>query len=230
MTDQPNKKIRILPKGPYLVPAGVPLKQNIINPDQSGHSKNWKEGKTYDTSGKPYSLCRCGHSENKPFCDGKHAQANFDGTEKADNVLYKEAAKCYEGEKVNLLDRESLCAVARFCDRGETVWNLAEKGDEASVNLAIEEACACPAGRLTITDKQGNAVEPDLPREIGVVEDPAKNIKGPLWVKGGIELEGQIKYETRNRMALCRCGESKNMPFCDASHFRCKHMKGLDKA
>jgi CDGSH-type Zn-finger protein len=28
----------------------------------------------------PVALCRCGHSSNKPFCDGTHATINFDGT------------------------------------------------------------------------------------------------------------------------------------------------------
>ncbi|MEE3152003.1 MAG: CDGSH iron-sulfur domain-containing protein, partial [Acidobacteriota bacterium] len=27
-----------------------------------------------------YALCRCGHSKNKPFCDGKHKQASFADT------------------------------------------------------------------------------------------------------------------------------------------------------
>jgi CDGSH-type Zn-finger protein len=55
--------------------------------------------------------------------------------------------------------------------------------------------------------------------------------RGPLWVKGGIGLEGAkgVKYETRNRMTLCRCGESSNMPFCDATHLHCPHMKGADE-
>jgi CDGSH-type Zn-finger protein len=28
----------------------------------------------------PMVMCRCGHSSNKPFCDGTHATIDFDGT------------------------------------------------------------------------------------------------------------------------------------------------------
>ena len=48
----------------------------------------------------------------------------------------------------------------------------------------------------------------------GVVDD------GPLWVTGGIAVEGADgeTYEVRNRATLCRCGASKNKPFCDGEH------------
>jgi len=36
------------------------------------------EGKQFGLSGRTtISLCRCGHSENKPFCDGAHKTSAF---------------------------------------------------------------------------------------------------------------------------------------------------------
>ncbi len=42
------------------------------------------EGKEFDLSGRAaISLCRCGHSEDKPFCDGSHKKVNFQSEIKA---------------------------------------------------------------------------------------------------------------------------------------------------
>lgn len=44
--------------------------------------------------------------------------------------------------------------------------------------------------------------------------------KGPLFVSGNVEVvdaEGN-KFETKQQFALCRCGLSKNKPFCDGTH------------
>ncbi len=42
------------------------------------------EGKEFDLKGKTaFSLCRCGHSQNKPFCDGSHARVGFQADDSA---------------------------------------------------------------------------------------------------------------------------------------------------
>jgi nucleotide-binding universal stress UspA family protein/nitrite reductase/ring-hydroxylating ferredoxin subunit len=71
----------------------------------------------------------------------------------------------------------------------------------------------CPSGALTYEIEEA-INEPDIPREISVVDD------GPLWVTGGIPITRSdgIPLEIRNRITLCRCGRSGNKPLCDGSH------------
>lgn len=227
-----TKKIKIIPGGPYEVTADIPLNHATIVPDARGAGLKWDVGTPYETPGdEPYHLCRCGHSRIKPFCDGTHEDVMFHDEEVARDASYDENAKCYEGDTVDLLDDEDLCAVARFCDRGEQVWTYAVASSQPGFEKeAIYQACACPGGRLTIRRKTGEKIEPALPQEISTIEDPAKEHRGPLWVKGGIQVEGADGrlYHVRNRVTLCRCGQSDNMPFCDATHLQCDHMKGLD--
>jgi hypothetical protein len=64
------------------------------------------------------------------------------------------------------------------------------------------------------------AIEPEFPPSIALVEDPHQGVSGPLWVRGGIEVIAAdgTPYELRNRVTLCRCGQSNNKPFCDGTH------------
>lgn len=231
MSDNIERKIRILMDGPYEVSGRVPLGKDIMQCDADGVSHAWEKGESYQPGGEPYYLCRCGRSRTKPYCDGTHEDIGFCGHEHAERTPYADSAALQEGETINLLDDESLCAGARFCDSGVTVWGAVERSaDPAYAEMAIQESCACPGGRLTVVDKDGTPVEPDLPREIGLVNDPYADFRGPLWVKGGIAIEGARgeRYEVRNRVTLCRCGESRNQPYCDGSHYTCGHMRGQD--
>jgi CDGSH-type Zn-finger protein len=76
-------KITIRKNGPYRIEAP----EGIIELVDA-------EGNKYDLTGKPaFSLCRCGGSVNKPFCDGTHSKIGFQGAELA--------VKAAEQEKVD---------------------------------------------------------------------------------------------------------------------------------
>jgi len=63
-------KISVKPNGPYRVEGSVKL----VDAD----------GREWDLTGKPaFSLCRCGGSVNKPFCDGTHSKIGFQAAEAA---------------------------------------------------------------------------------------------------------------------------------------------------
>ncbi len=228
-----EKKIKIIEHGPYVVSGGVPMQEATIQTNEQNHSESWQQGHRYETTEKPYSLCRCGHSQNKPYCDGAHTKNSFDGAENKELKPYAQRCKVYEGARLNLLDDVSLCCSVRFCDRGIGAWTAAiESYTEEKLQLAILECAQCASGRLTVVDKRtGEILEPKLEKEISPIQDSPADCLGPLWVKGGITLEGAdgTVYETRNRMTLCRCGESINMPFCDISHRHCRHMQGIQE-
>lgn len=72
MTDPtlPGVTITVRENGSYLVEGPV----RLVDAD----------GNEYDLSGKTrFSLCRCGGSTRKPFCDGTHSRIGFQGAERA---------------------------------------------------------------------------------------------------------------------------------------------------
>jgi len=214
-------KIEVTKNGPYLVSGGPPLSEQHIVTNAEGDSLDYREGKKFAAEGQ-YALCRCGRSGNKPFCDGTHGKVRFDGTETASHEPYLEQAETIDGPTVRLTDAESLCAFARFCDPKGRIWNLVAQTDDPEARKIVEyEAAHCPAGRLVVWDKKtGQPIEPKFKPSLGLIEDTAKKVSGPIWVRGGIPVisaDGKT-YETRNRMTLCRCGQSNNKPFCDGSH------------
>lgn len=211
-------RIKITENGPYIVTGGVPLKEKIIVPQ--GKAYIFKDGRQLPQAAS-YALCRCGKSKNHPFCDSSHENVKFNKTERAARDLFIERADRIAGPDLDLLD-DGRCAFARFCHREEgTAWTLTLHSDNPACRAeAIIAATECPAGRLEVYDKNGQLIEPQLEAGIDIIQDPDEEVSGPIYVKGGIPIESAdgTTYETRNRVTLCRCGKSKNMPFCDATH------------
>jgi CDGSH-type Zn-finger protein len=214
-------RVRITKDGPYIVTGAVPLSTTTIGVDERGECVEWIEGERLDAPD-TYALCRCGRSSTKPFCDGTHSSAGFDGSETADRAPFDDRATVLTGPGIDVADVEDLCAKARFCYSWGTLWRSVPLTDDPAVAERVKlQAWLCPAGRYVPRDKAtGEAMEPDLEPSIGLVQDPQRGVSGGLWVRGGIPVESAdgTGYEVRSRVTLCRCGGSHNKPFCDGTH------------
>jgi len=94
------------------------------------------------------SLCRCGRSRHKPFCDGSHHPAGF-----------RDPGDVFEG-------------------------------------------------------RVGEATEPAGPLRVSARLNGPLRLAGPFTI---VSADGRVR-RSGGEVALCRCGQSRNKPFCDASH------------
>lgn len=164
------------------------------------------------------ALCRCGGSNIKPYCDGTHARIGFSSAKSPERT--PDRLDTYEGKEIVVLDNRGTC-----CHYGNCTDHLAEVFHVASEPFVTPDGApaeaveaivrACPSGALgLIRDGVTYAGEEREP-EIYVAENAS------YYVRGGIELEGEALNAgaLREHYALCRCGKSKNKPFCDGSHW-----------
>ncbi len=222
-------RITVTLRGPYKVEGQPRTSQQAIESDNEGRSRRYVEGKSFELPATAY-LCRCGRTGNAPFCDGSHKTAEVDLNEAAKMEPLLAGAQEIDGPRLTLTDNEAYCAYARFCDNGEKIWNEVRIPGDTHEQLTVRMAHQCPGGRLMAWDRAaGEPIEPREPPTIGLIEDPALGVSGPLMVRGGIAVtsaDGRT-YEIRNRQALCRCGASANKPFCDGSHARIEYRDGI---
>ena len=203
--------------GPYRVEGEPPpLLRTAMVETEFGEPTAWDEGPSFVT--RPgMELCRCGGSGRKPFCDGSHERNGFDGTEVADRTPSSARREAWEGDGVVMTDDRSFCAQAGFCgDRFTNVWEMIDGTTDPEVRERLMGMVQrCPSGRLAYSvPPVDDDLEPSFEPSVGVEPN------GPLWVRGGIPIvsEGGEPYEVRNRQTLCRCGRSRNKPFCDGMH------------
>ncbi len=203
MSEEKTKpSIQPAPNGPYLV-TDLENLQNRHGPIES----------------KPkMALCRCGESNNKPFCDGTHATIGFSSEKLEGRVPDKRAE--YEGQGITVHDNRGICAHAGHCTGNlSSVFKLSEEPwidpDGATVKDIINTIKKCPSGALSYTIDNVEHRDQDREPMVTVTKD------GPYAVTGGIELVDQPLGEeaSTEHYTLCRCGGSKNKPFCDGTHW-----------
>ena len=142
--------------------------------------------------------------------------------------------KEYRSERIVVSFDPERCIHARYCVRGlPEVFNPSERPwvrpDRAIADHVAEVVMRCPTGALQFERTDG-ATEP-IPGENAI----AVGANGPLYVRGDIQIRGPLGETLLEdtRVALCRCGESHNKPFCDNSHkqtnFRDKGILGDDR-
>lgn len=130
--------------------------------------------------------------------------------------------KTYPGAKADMTWDGRLCIHVGECGRaanalfeaGRDPWGDPNQGTAEDV---AETVMRCPTGALAFVRKDGGPAEaPEADNTVFVSNH------GPLYVRGQLDIEGAADDMpgVAFRAALCRCGLSKNKPFCDNSHER----------
>jgi CDGSH-type Zn-finger protein len=204
-------------------------KKPTINPTQDGpyivEALENLENRKGPLESKPkMALCRCGESSNKPFCDGTHAKVGFSSEKLEGRVPDKRDD--YAGSEITIHDNRGICAHAGRCTDGlPAVFQLGKEPwinpDAAGASEISGVTKTCPSGALSYTI--AGVEHRDREGEPKIFIAP----NGPYVVSGGLELLNTQRGEgaSTEHFALCRCGGSKNKPFCDGTHW---HKKFVD--
>lgn len=201
--DAPTPVIEPSANGPYVVKHVNTLRNS--------------KGKTLPTKD-VYALCRCGGSNNKPFCDGTHSRNGFSSENLSGGSENKRDD--YVGKSITIHDNRAICSHAGRCTDGlPSVWRMRVEPwiepDAAEVNAIVEIIKQCPSGALSYSidgvEHRDHHTEPSVTASPG----------GPYVVTGGIALKDASWGDgaSTEHYTLCRCGASKNKPFCDGTHW-----------
>ena len=201
--------IACLPNGPYY----------LINDSQPRTLANLRKADgTPCATVAGVALCRCGGSANKPFCDGTHGRIGFSDQRLNDGST--DRRDVYVGRRITIHDNRSVCAHAGVCTDGlKSVFRMGQEPwidpDGADVEAIAALIDRCPSGALSYTLDGAAGRAPEREPMVTVIRN------GPYAITGGIGLLHQFQGEgaSSEHYALCRCGASKNKPYCDGSHW-----------
>jgi uncharacterized Fe-S cluster protein YjdI/CDGSH-type Zn-finger protein len=132
----------------------------------------------------------------------------------------REPARTYANDAIEVRWEPRLCVHTENCIKGlgEVFDSQARpwiRVDRADADRIAETILTCPTGALSFRRLDGGPQE-QPPAETTI--EPLPN--GPLLVRGRLQVvdeHGNVEREA-TRLALCRCGGSRNKPFCDGTH------------
>lgn len=137
----------------------------------------------------------------------------------------KDITKKYSNGEVTVVWKPSLCIHSTLCWKGlpevfnpkESPWVKTENSETEKIVAQIQK---CPSGALSFYFNNEMTDAPLIEAETKVETTP----NGPLLVYGNVIIIDSKGNETRKNKvtAFCRCGQSKNKPFCDGSHVQAK--------
>jgi CDGSH-type Zn-finger protein len=209
-------KILTLPNGPYYL-------INEMEPKVVENLRN-SNGESLSTI-RGIALCRCGASKNKPFCDGTHGIIRFlnNDTEVTETGhIVKDKRKTYAGKKIIIHDNRKICSHAAECVNNlPSVFKFDARPwidpEAATLEESINTIRKCPSGALSYSI---DGVEYKDQNERKPMVTVSK--EGPYIITGGVELIGDnLQFgdgASKEHYTLCRCGASRNKPFCDGMH------------
>lgn len=126
----------------------------------------------------------------------------------------------YPGKEAQVTWNGKLCIHIGECGRakgelfvgGRKPWCQPDSSPREEIE---EVVLRCPTGALTFAFADGAVTERAAPENTATV-----SYNGPLFLRGDLAIEGapDAAHGLKFRAALCRCGRSKNKPFCDNSH------------
>lgn len=163
------------------------------------------------------SLCRCGQSKMKPYCDGSHGPAGFCGNRENNQ---RPPIQEFAGKQLTIVYDQYLCNGAGFCTELPAVFGTHEKPifepDAAPLQTIIATIKKCPTGALTY--KIADVHYQNFFDATKVIIE--KN--GPYHCQGDHTIiddqESDQVLPKCDHCTLCRCGASTKHPLCDGSH------------
>nr|WP_070961145.1 CDGSH iron-sulfur domain-containing protein [Hyphomonas sp. Mor2] len=127
----------------------------------------------------------------------------------------------YKGDAQTVTWDRRLCIHVGECGRAKGDLFVTGRDPWCDPNLSDMDkteaiVARCPTGALAVKGGDGAYLTEPVPAE----NDVHVSNDGPLYVSGELSVDGASDdmHSVRRRAALCRCGASKNKPFCDNSH------------